>query len=108
MASVILDGCDGTGKTTLAKIIAAKYGWDICHCTGDDPKDYEFYRQTGKKQNVVWDRHTIGELIYPTVFNRKPELATEDARLALSYARRTIPTGMGQTGMDKQSVFVLC
>ena len=76
MASVILDGCDGTGKTTLAKIIAAKYGWDICHCTGDDPKDYEFYRQTGKKQNVVWDRHTIGELIYPTVFNRKPELAT--------------------------------
>lgn len=87
MASVILEGADGTGKTTLAKQIAEYYGWDVCHCTADDPADFDFYKQTARKQNVVWDRHTIGELIYPKVFHRKPQIATEDARIVLSYAR---------------------
>ena len=84
---IILEGCDGTGKTTLAKILAEKYGLDICHCTQHDAADYEFYRQTLRKENVVWDRHTIGELIYPRVFNRKPCLGTENARLIRHYAK---------------------
>lgn len=84
---VILEGADGTGKTTLARVIAGKYGLDICHCTASDPADYEFYKQTARKNNVVWDRHTIGELIYPYVFDRKPQISPEDARLVLAYAR---------------------
>lgn len=84
---IILEGCDGTGKTTLAKMLADKYGLDICHCTQADPADYEFYKQTARKDNVVWDRHTIGELIYPFVFGRKPKISPEDARLVLAYAR---------------------
>lgn len=78
---IILEGCDGTGKTTLAKILAEKYGLDICHCTQHDAADYGFYRQTLRKENVIWDRHTIGELIYPEVFGRKPQIGTEDARI---------------------------
>ena len=84
---IILEGCDGTGNTTLAKLLADKYGLDICHCTASDPADYEFYKQTARKDNVVWDRHTIGELIYPFVFDRKPKIGPEDARLVLTYAR---------------------
>lgn len=84
---IILEGCDGTGKTTLAKILAQKYNLDICHCTQADPADYNFYRETARKENVVWDRHTIGELIYPEVFGREPQIGTEDARLVLAYAR---------------------
>lgn len=84
---VILEGCDGTGKTTLAKILADKYGLDICHCTQHDAADYDFYRQTLRKENVVWDRHTLGELIYPEVFNRPPKISTEDARLLMHYAK---------------------
>lgn len=84
---IILEGCDGTGKTTLAKMLADKYGLDICHCTQADPADYEFYKQTARKDNVVWDRHTIGELIYPFVFGRKPKISPENARLVLAYAR---------------------
>lgn len=85
---IILEGCDGTGKTTLAKILADKYGLDICHCTQHDASDYDFYRQTLRKENVVWDRHTIGELIYPKVFGRKQNIGTEDARLILHYAKQ--------------------
>ena len=84
---IILDGVDGAGKTTLAKILAYKYGLDICHCTQHDGKDYAFYRQTVRKDSVVWDRHSIGELIYPHVFNRQMELSPEDARLIMDYAK---------------------
>lgn len=84
---VILEGVDGAGKTTLAKILAEKYGLDICHCTQYDAADYDFYRQTLRKENVVWDRHTIGELIYPTIFDRERQISTEDARLVIHYAK---------------------
>jgi broad-specificity NMP kinase len=84
---IILEGCDGTGKTTLAKILAEKYGLDIAHCTQSDASDYDFYRQTLRKENIVWDRHTIGELIYPFVFDRKANIGPEDARLIMHYAK---------------------
>lgn len=84
---IIIEGADGTGKTTLAKIYAEKYGLDICHCTQYDPTDYDFYKHTMRKNNVVWDRHTIGELIYPTIFNRQTSLGTEGVRLILAYGK---------------------
>lgn len=84
---IILEGADGTGKTTLAKLLANKYNLDICHCTSTDPTDYQFYKQTARKDNVVWDRHTIGELIYPYVFDRPALTNPEESRLVLSYAR---------------------
>lgn len=84
---IILEGADGTGKTTLAKILANRYGLDVCHCTQDDPGDYDFYRQTLRKENTVWDRHTLGELVYPDIFIRKPKIGTEDARLLMHYAK---------------------
>lgn len=96
MNGVIIEGCDGTGKTTLAKIIAARTGWDICHCTADDPADFNFYKQTSRKRNVIWDRHTIGELIYPEVFGRMAQLSPEDARIVVNTAK--------QNGID---IFVL-
>lgn len=84
---IILEGIDGSGKTTLAKILAREYGLDYCHCTASDPGDYDFYLNTARKDNIVWDRHTIGELIYPHVFDRVAQIGTEDARLVLARAR---------------------
>lgn len=84
---IVIEGCDGTGKTTLAKILAEKYNLDICHCTQKDAADYDFYRQTLRKEDVIWDRHTIGELIYPEVFGREQQIATEDARLVVLHGK---------------------
>lgn len=84
---IIVEGADGTGKTTLVKLLAERYDLDICHCTQNDPADFDFYKQTARKENIVWDRHTIGELIYPNVFGRKQQIGIEDARLAIAYAR---------------------
>lgn len=93
---IILEGCDGTGKTTLANLLAEKYGMDVCHCTHKDPADYEFYKQTLRKENVIWDRHTLGELIYPNIFKRRAQIGAEDARLLMHYAKE-----------EKVKVFVL-
>ena len=75
---IIVEGCDGTGKTTLCKQLAEKYGWDIVHVTSKDPNDFDFYKQTMRKTNVVFDRHFIGEMIYPRVYNRKGNLDRHD------------------------------
>ena len=84
---IILEGADGVGKTTLANILAFKYGLDICHCTQHDPADFRFYKESVRKNNVIWDRHTIGELIYPGIFNRKQQITGEDARIVLWNAK---------------------
>lgn len=75
---IIIEGCDGTGKTSVAKILAEKYGCDLVHMTGDDPKDRDFYFQSIRKENVVYDRNVIGEMVYPYVFNRNPQLQHSD------------------------------
>ena len=76
--NIIIEGCDGTGKTTLCKKLAERYGWDIVHVTSKDPNDFDFYRQTMRKTNVVFDRHFIGEMIYPQIYNRKGNLDRHD------------------------------
>ena len=84
---IILEGCDGTGKSTVAKILAKKYNLDIVHMTGQDPKDYGFYRQSIRKTNVVFDRNLIGEMIYPIVFRRMNELTRAEFRTLIDMAR---------------------
>ena len=71
---IILEGCEGTGKTTLAKKLIERYGLDYVHITNKDPNDYMFYKQTLRKEDVIYDRHFIGEMIYPKVFSRKGNL----------------------------------
>ena len=71
---IVIEGCDGTGKTSVAKILAEKYGCDIVHMTGNDPRDYQFYYQSLRKEQVVYDRNVLGEFVYPYVFGRQKEV----------------------------------
>lgn len=86
---IIIEGCDGTGKTTLCKLLADKYGLDIVHITSKDPNDFDFYKQTMRKSNVVYDRHFLGEMIYPKIYNRKGNLNLYDIEWFRNYAIET-------------------
>ena len=76
---IVIEGCDGVGKSTAVSKLAKKYNLDICHCTQRDPSDFGFYQETLRKENIVWDRHFIGELIYPKVFDRDQNISAFDA-----------------------------
>lgn len=85
--TIVIEGCDGTGKTTIANILAKRYGCDVVHMTGDDPKDYEFYYHSLRKTKVIYDRNAIGELVYPYVFGRRAALLCEDAESLVRKAK---------------------
>lgn len=85
--TIVIEGCDGTGKTTIANILAKRYGCDVVHMTGDDPKDYEFYYHSLRKTNVIYDRNVIGELVYPYVFGRTAALSYENAESLVKKAK---------------------
>lgn len=71
---IILEGADLTGKSTLAKELANKLDLSYIHVVRKDLHTFSFYIHSMFKEDVVFDRHFIGEMIYPTLFNRKGNL----------------------------------
>jgi len=77
---IILEGADGTGKTTLAKLICEKLNMEyvkIPRCSEDEEKDgFKFYMKQAElvSNNSVVDRFHIGEIVYPELYGdeRKP------------------------------------
>lgn len=80
---VILEGADGTGKTTLAKALEEKHGYAYIHCTYSSQL---VGHMTGyfigvlsaaihisKTRPVVIDRWRMSELVYGEVFRAGPE-----------------------------------
>jgi thymidylate kinase len=82
----ILEGADGTGKSTLAKAIAKETSAHIYHCGFGPEWDIEEYHKTIWRQvkamerlvgNVVLDRFCISEIIYATCFRDGPAYDVE-------------------------------
>jgi deoxyadenosine/deoxycytidine kinase len=72
---IIIDGNDGIGKTTLAKKLMADLGIkSYIHLSGQDPRTFEFYKAMLSKQDVIFDRSFMDELIYSEVLDRTPML----------------------------------
>lgn len=70
---VILEGSDGTGKSTLAGVYAKLHGYDVIHKSAPTTKffDTEYYFPLLKGSKAVLDRWHIGEAIWPAVFGRE-------------------------------------
>lgn len=68
----IIEGADMTGKTTLAKALANKHNLEYEHVLTNP---FEYYKDSLlTRDNVVFDRHFISEMLYPKVFAREPKL----------------------------------
>jgi thymidylate kinase len=89
---IVLEGCDGTGKTTLAHILATRHGYAVVH-SGRTPDDVDLvarYRSIlaipGK---IALDRSFISELVHgPLQYGRSRLTAANAAELALLVAAR--------------------
>ncbi|WP_194891328.1 hypothetical protein [Catenulispora pinisilvae] len=79
---VALDGCDGTGKTSLANLLALNYGFTIVHSprTPDQVDLADRYRSLiSGDGKVVMDRCFISELVYGPIHRGRTRLSLEDA-----------------------------
>lgn len=64
---IVLEGCDGTGKSTLARSLARVIGAEIIHCTTSTPNDEEFFEgiiEASKTKNIIADRFCYGQFVY--------------------------------------------
>lgn len=89
---VVLEGADGTGKSTLAAGLASGHGYAVLHSGrppdgGDLAGRFAFALATPGL--VVLDRSFISELVYGTLRDGRPRLsARAAAELALQVADR--------------------
>lgn len=89
---IVLDGCDGAGKTTLAAALADLHGHAIVHATPTPPgtdllaKYHALLAQPGP---IVLDRSFISELVYGPIDRGHSRLTFDQAAcLAATAARR--------------------
>lgn len=85
---IVLEGCDGTGKSTLAAVLADRYGYASVHCGRtpdgiDLPGRYQAILTAPGK--LVLDRSFISELVYGPLDHGRSRLTIGDA---LALARR--------------------
>jgi thymidylate kinase len=89
---VVIDGCDGAGKSTLAQAIAAQRGHAVVHATLT-PEGVDLF---GKYQTIlarpgplVLDRSFVSELVYgPLERGRSRLTCTQATQLAAMVAQR--------------------
>ena len=72
---IMLEGCDATGKTTIAHMLQLVMPEaQVVHCTADTPNDFEFFDtliDIGQSRNVILDRGMYGQFVYQDLNERK-------------------------------------
>lgn len=64
---IVLEGCDGTGKSTIARNLSKVLNARIVHCTKETPNDYKFFKSildSARDKNVIADRFCYGQFVY--------------------------------------------
>ena len=67
--NIVIEGCDGTGKSTLAKFLAERFGLYYWHESA--PRSFDEYCQMLKSGGVVFDRFCFGQFVYNETQDRK-------------------------------------
>ena len=105
---IVLEGCDGTGKTSIAKLIqAVMLDAEIIHCTAETPNDFKFFSKLidiGQYRNIILDRGMYGQFVYQSPEDRKlshKQLRTLELNMIRTGAKVVHVTAMQQTIEDR-------
>lgn len=77
---IVLEGCDGSGKTTLAKKLAEVMNAEVIHCTQFTPNNYIFFHniiEASKTRNIIADRFCYGQFVYQEEQDRPLSISLE-------------------------------
>lgn len=104
----VIEGCDGTGKSSIAKLIqAVMLDAEIIHCTAETPNDFKFFSKLidiGKYRNIILDRGMYGQFVYQSPEDRKlshKQLRSLEMRMLSTGAKVVHVTAMQQTVEDR-------
>ena len=105
---IVLEGCDGTGKTSIAKLIqAVMLDAEIIHCTAETPNDFKFFSKLidiGQYRNIILDRGMYGQFVYQSPEDRKlshKQLHALELNMIRTGAKVVHVTAMQQTIEDR-------
>ena len=76
--NIVFEGPKGTGKSTAinrVKAILNNDNMEVVHSTKDSPNDYEYYNSLTQNENTIFDRFSLGELVYPIVYDRERKMS---------------------------------
>jgi broad-specificity NMP kinase len=117
----IIEGSDGTGKTTFARKLADQRNADYLHASHPTSSNWvEEYIRPIKSHNLVLDRWHVGEIVWPFIYGRSSlfdeqtfdqcnwELAKLGAQLiVLTRSEDAIADELLSRGEEKEIEFVL-
>ena len=96
---IVLEGCDGSGKSSLADLLAQLYNAEVIHATRETPNDMEWFSKimdVARTRNIIMDRAFWGQFVYQKPNERKlsfndlnsleHRLAEEDGKLVYVYS----------------------
>lgn len=83
--NIVIEGCDGTGKSTLAKYLCNQLGLYYWH--ENAPRTLEEYKQMLAPGGTVFDRFCLGQFIYNSPEERK--LSQEDLQELFQYFKKS-------------------
>jgi len=90
---IVLEGCDGAGKTTLAEALAAQHGYTVVH-SGRTPAGTDLADHYGTilalPRRLVLDRSFISELVYGPLDRGRSRLSLP---AAVTLTRRVAERG---------------
>lgn len=79
--SMIIEGINGIGKTTfcqeLLKLPRFK-DYKYLHLTAHEDNTYSYYKNLLKDDKLVLDRGALGELVYSSIYGRKPRITLSE------------------------------
>lgn len=85
---LIIEGIDGSGKTTLSEFLAKKYGLEYGHASSLTENDFKWHKKNIAKDKIIWDRYHLGEMIWPFVFGRNPKMNEKEFNKLLKYMEK--------------------
>lgn len=77
--NIVIEGCDGTGKSAIAKHLCERFGLQYWH--ESQPRPFDEYKQMLEYGGFVFDRFCVGQFVYNTPEQRK--MSTEELKLLL-------------------------
>lgn len=67
MSLIVLEGVDGSGKTTLANILSRVLNAEVIHATRETPNDWGWFSEImdrAKTKSIIMDRAFWGQFAY--------------------------------------------